>query len=68
MKTYIAIMVAISAMFVALLASAIHETQGTARTALYCSLGVVAIWILGYLKGRLFGWIQPGGKDSDPQG
>ena len=59
MKTYIAIMVAISAMFVALLASAIHEAQGTGRTAAYCAAGVAAIWIIGYIKARLFGWIRP---------
>jgi hypothetical protein len=67
MKTYVMIMVAISALFAALLASAIHETQGTGRTALYCSIGVVAIWIIGYIKGRLFGWIQPDRKDPGAQ-
>lgn len=61
MKTYVTIMIAISALFTALLASAIHESQGTGRTALYCTAGVAAIWILGYLKARLFGWIRPGG-------
>jgi hypothetical protein len=65
MKTYIAIMTAISAMFAALLASAIHESQGTGRTAIYCAIGVAAIWILGYLKARLFGWIRPGDEEQD---
>jgi NhaP-type Na+/H+ or K+/H+ antiporter len=60
MKTYVTIMIAVSAMFAALLASAIHESQGTGRTALYCVIGIAAIWILGYLKARLFGWIRTG--------
>lgn len=62
MKTYVAIMIAVSALFAALLASAIHESQGTLRTAIYCAAGVAAIWILGYIKARLFGWIRPGDR------
>lgn len=63
--TFIAIMTAISALFAALLASAIHESQGTARTALYCAAGIVVIWVIGYLKARLFGWIRPSEDERD---
>ena len=65
MQNYVAIMIAISAMFAALLASAIHESHGTARTVLYCAMGIVAIWILGYVKARLFGWIRSGREEQD---
>jgi hypothetical protein len=64
-KTFAAIMTAISAMYAALMASAIYEKQGTGRTILYCALGVAAIWVIGYLKARLFGWIEPGKGDRE---
>lgn len=65
MQNYVAIMIAISAMFAALLASAIHESQGTGRTVFYCAVGIAAIWILGYLKARLSGWIRDGKEEQD---
>jgi hypothetical protein len=64
-RAYIAIVTAISVIFVALLAPAIHESQGTGRTVLYCAIGVAAIWVFGYLRARLFGWTGPGAKDRD---
>jgi CDP-diglyceride synthetase len=68
MRAYIAISTGISIIFVALLASAIHESQGTWPTVLYCAIGVAAIWIFGYLRGRLLGWTGPGSKDGDRTG
>jgi len=65
MMTFVLLMIAISAMFAALLASAIHESHGTARTALYCAMGIAAIWIFGYVKARLSGWIRPGKEERD---
>ena len=65
MKIFALIGAVISVALVALLAPAIHESQGTARTILYCAIGVAAIWIFGYLKARLFGWIRPDKEERD---
>jgi hypothetical protein len=69
-KPFIASMAAISVLFAVLLFVSIHQRYGTIRTLLYCLIGVAVIWVVGYLKSRLFGWIGPrkeNGDTADPQ-
>ena len=66
MRGFVVIAGVISIVFVALLARAIHGSQGTVRTVLYCAIGVAAIYVFGYLKARLFGWVGPRAKKREP--
>jgi len=58
-KVFAIVISAVSALFAVLLFIAIHDECGVAKSLLFCLLGIAAIWILGYLKARLIGWIRP---------
>ena len=65
LKTFIVIASSLSLVFAILLFAAIHSRYGTCKSLLYCLIGVIAIWVFGYLKARLFGWIGPGSSEDD---
>jgi hypothetical protein len=60
MKIFVWVASGFSAVFAVLLFTAIQGRYGTFKSLLFCLAGVAAIWLFGYLKCRLFGWIRPG--------
>jgi hypothetical protein len=63
--TYLIIVTAISVLFAVLLFPNIHTRYGTWKSVLICLVGIAAIWVFGYLKARLLGWIGPAGRRKD---
>lgn len=64
-KTFIGIASAFSVVFAVLLFIGIRGRYSVWKSLLLCLAGVVVIWVAGYLKARLFGWIAPGGRKGE---
>jgi hypothetical protein len=67
MKIFLGIASTLSVVFATLLFINIYSKYGVRKALLICLAGAVVIWVLGYLKARLFGWVGPGRrKDEHP--
>ena len=66
MKIFTGIASTLSVVFAALLFISIYGRYGVWKSLLLCLAGVAVIWVFGYLKARLFGWVTPRRrKDED---